>query len=634
MNEKDRISRVRKKLYSRSGSRREERRHGLRPERSSVEKTWSQPERVIKDTPKKEKRSLLGLFFIISLLFFIGSVIFGSFYFFAGKNIVSAENIEIEIQGPTTIGGGEELKLQISIVNKNTISLELADLLIEYPKGTRSPENLQRELIRFRESLGNIAPGERVKKSVGAILFGEENTQKDITITIEYRVSGSNAIFFAEKQYQVTLSSSPVSVSVRSFSEVISGQELDFDIVVNSNSTTLVEDLVLQTEYPFGFSFVKAEPKANYSNSIWEIGDLSPGEEKTIHVKGVMTGQDNEERVFRFAVGVRDELDVKKLATTFVSTDRGITIKRPFISTDITLNDKREDLYVFENNEQINGEIAWKNNLTDIVRDAQIEVKLRGDSVDEGSILAAQGFYNSVTDTLRWGKDTRPDFAELSPGQAGIIRFNFKTKNIAALGIRNPEIVLDITVRGKREGEGDVPEQIESIITRKIRIVSDLALTPRILHNTGPITNTGPIPPVIEKETLYTVVWTITNTANHVSGTKVTGVLPAYVRWVGNISPSNSNISFNPSNNQVTWNVGEVPQGIGASISPKEVAFQIGITPSLSQVGETPILVHTHNIVGFDQFTETQISRDVLPLTTRIQSESGLPGSHDRVSAE
>ncbi|HEC32925.1 MAG TPA: hypothetical protein ENI63_01535 [Candidatus Kaiserbacteria bacterium] len=631
MDDKDKINRLRKKLYSRNSNIQNQRRHGLRPNRSSVEKEWSNQgnKKVVR---KKNKLSLLRPFLVISILFFIGSILFGSFYFFGGKNVVSSNKVEIKIQGPTAIGGGNKLGLQISIVNKNSSTLELADLIVKYPKGTRSSDNLGKELLRFRDSLGNILPGERVKRNISAILFGEENTQKEIVVTVEYRVAGSNAIFFAEKKYQLTISSSPVSISVRSFSEVISGQKIDFSIVVSSNSSTDVENLVLKVVYPFGFSFTESNPKPEFSDSIWEIGDLRPEEEKTIHITGTMTGQDNEERTFRFAVGVRDEFDVKKLATTFVASTRGVTIERPFISTDLTLNDKREDLYIFNSGERIQGEIAWKNNLTEVVSDAQIEVHLSGVSVDESSILVERGFYNSVTDTIRWGKDTLPDFIKLNPSQAGIIKFSFKTKNISALGLKNPEVVVDVTVRGKRENENNVPEEIESVLTRNIRIISDLSLIPRLLYNTGPLSNRGPIPPVIEKETIYTVVWTVTNTANHVSGVKVVGILPSYARWIGNFSPNNSDISFNPNSNQIIWNVGEVSQGVGSSLSPKEVAFQIGFTPSLSQVGETPVLVHTQTVTGFDQFTETQISNEVLPLNIQIKSETGLPSGYDRVS--
>ncbi|MEX0651935.1 MAG: hypothetical protein WD509_00465 [Candidatus Paceibacterota bacterium] len=630
MDEKDRIKQLRQKLYSRNSGTQNQERHGLRKSSSSTQKSWS-PTEMKKRMPKKGSRSFLGIFFFVSVLFFLGSLLFGSLYFLGERNVVSADNIDIQIQGPTAIGGGDALELQISITNKNSTTLELVDLLIEYPEGTRSPDNLGKELTRFRETIGSIASGGRVKKTVSAILFGEENTQKEIVVTVEYRVPGSNAIFFAEKVYEVTLSSSPVSVSVRSFDEVTSGQEVDFSIVVNSNSSATVENLVLQTEYPFGFSFIRAEPQPQFGDSIWEIGDLKPEEEKTIRIVGTMTGQDNEERTFRFAVGVRDALDVKKLATTFVATTRGITIQRPFISTDLTLNNAQSDIYVFGSGERISGAIAWKNNLNEAVSDAQIEVHISGSAVDESSVVVEKGFYNSVTDTARWSKDTLPSFSQINPAEEGIVTFNFKTKNISALGLRNPEVVVSLTVRGNRKNENNVPEEVESVLTRKILITSDLSLTARTLHRTGVFTNVGTLPPVAEKETTYTVVWTITNVANRVSGTKVTATLPQYVRWIGNVSPSSVDIGFNQNTNQITWSVGEVAQGVGTSVSPTEVAFQVGLNPSLSQVGETLNLVHTQSITGFDQFTETQIRREVTPVSTRILSETGLPSGHGEV---
>ena len=632
MNEHDRIENLRRRLYSRKGMTGEERRHGLPGEDSaSVERSWKGPY-AHKVMPQKAKKSFLKLFLIFSILFFLGSALFGGFYFFGGKNVISSENVDIQIQGPTAIGGGDEMELQISIVNKNTTTLELADLLVEYPEGTRAAGNLQSEFLRYRESLGNIAPGERVKKNVRSILFGEENTQKDIKVTIEYRLAGSNAIFYSEKHYLVTLSSAPVSVSVRSLNEVISGQEIDFSVVVSSNSTARVENLVLQAEYPFGFTFKDAQPQAKYSNSVWELGAIEPEGQRTIHIAGVMTGQDNEERVFRFAVGIRDELDVKKLATSFVTTTRSITIERPFIGTELALNGSVDTLYVFGSEERIQGEVAWKNNLPSTVSDVQIEVKLSGNAIDESSIAAERGFYNSVTDTIRWSKDTLDALALLEPSQAGLLRFDFKSKNISATSVKNPYIGLEITVRGVRTDEDNVPQQIESDVARAVKIASDLRLTPRILYNSGPLQNAGPIPPRVEKETTYTIVWTVTNNANHISSARVTATLPSYVRWTGSTNPQDGSMSFNETSRQVTWNVGEIQPSSGSNVTLKEVAFQIGFTPSLSQVGEIPTLLHTQTVTGYDQFVEEQITHGGSNITTLIQSETSLPGNHDRVA--
>src|SRR3989344_1207906 len=81
------------------------------------------------------KTSLFKKIFIISVAFFTLSAGYAAFVFFAGSNTVSNENIEIAITGNNFVAGGEELDLIISIANKNAASLDLVDLLVEYPKG-------------------------------------------------------------------------------------------------------------------------------------------------------------------------------------------------------------------------------------------------------------------------------------------------------------------------------------------------------------------------------------------------------------------------------------------------------------------------------------------------------------------
>ena len=629
----DRIDRLQKRLYSRGKKdAHKEERHGFREPQYEVGRSWERERPRDDVAPRKKRLSGLSLFFVASIVFFAVSVAFGSFYFFAGQNVVSSKNVDIDIQGPTSIGGGDELDLQITITNKNNTTLQLADLLVEYPEGTRAAENTQNELLRYRESLGDIAPGEKVKKTVRAVLFGEENSQKDIPVTIEYRVEGSNAIFYAEETYQVTLSTAPISVSVRSLDEVVSGQDIEFEVLVGSNVASVVENLVLQAEYPFGFSFTSADPKANFSDSLWELGNLKPEEKRTIHITGRMSGQDDEERVFRFAAGVRDIQNVNKLSTTYVSSVRSVTITQPFLGATLSLNDQETQSYVFEAGDRIQGQIVWKNNLTDQITDGEVEVRLSGGAVDEQSVLVEGGFYDSVNDTLRWSKETREDLAVLEPTQLGALRFSFAGKNLTDGSLKNPEIVLEVTVRGKRMSSSNVPEQIDSTVTRRVKLLSNLRLTPRIVHSVGPFANTGPLPPRAEQQTTYTAMLSVTNGANHVSDVRVTATLPSYVRWLGAISPNSANVTFNASNNQITWIVGEMPQQIGTSVSPKEVAFQIGFTPSVSQVGQAPILVDTLQVRGFDQFTDSQFSRTALNLTTALSTDPAFQSGQDTVS--
>ena len=66
--------------------------------------------------------------------------------------------------------------------------------VIEYPEGTKTAD-LQNDLPRFREGLGDIPANSILKKTYSATLFGEEGEQKNIDARIEYRVPNSNAIF-------------------------------------------------------------------------------------------------------------------------------------------------------------------------------------------------------------------------------------------------------------------------------------------------------------------------------------------------------------------------------------------------------------------------------------------------------
>jgi len=152
------------------------------------------------------RSSIFKKIFFASFTFFVIATVTAAFLFFGGGNVVSSDNVDIEILGPVSTQGGDELSLQVVITNNNPAPLQLSDLVIEYPQGTHSPQDQSKELPRYRKSLGAIAPGETVNEIVRSVLFGEEGTEKEIRMALEYRIEGSNAIFVKEKTYVVRVS--------------------------------------------------------------------------------------------------------------------------------------------------------------------------------------------------------------------------------------------------------------------------------------------------------------------------------------------------------------------------------------------------------------------------------------------
>lgn len=147
--------------------------------------------------------------------------------------------------------------------------------------------------------------------------------------------------------------------------------------------------------------------------------------------------------------------------------------------------------------------------------------------------------------------------------------------------------------------------------------MSNLALNARAVYNTGPFKNLGPLPPRADKETTYTVIWTLTNSYNDVNDIEVKSTLPGYVRFI-QFSPQSEKVSFDENSREIVWRIGELKAG---NSSKKEVAFQIGFTPGLGQVGSTVDLVDDTSVTAKDKYTEAELSLGVKSLNTEIVSD-------------
>jgi len=641
--EKNKIEELKKHLNSRSFSSVSDRDRMKRPIKDvdGINRDWSHLDKE-ESNPKpvthsigyqmaKKKSNFLKLFLTISIIFFIIALSAAAFILFGGRNIISSDNVEISVSGPVSISGGETLSLDIIIQNNNNTELALADLIIEYPEGTRSPQNLSVELPRERFSLGNISSGKKTNKEINAILFGEEGSKGEIKLTVEYRVAGSNAIFFKETIYEIEISSSPVSFSVESLKEINSGKEINLDLLIKSNSNNLIENLMFISEYPFGFTFKNSSPRPSYEQNIWKIGDLSPGEERKIRITGTLEGQDGENRVFRFFSGIQSENEEKELQTAFISSTHLISINKPFLAVDMVIDGNTSGNYNTFLGETVSVDLLWKNNLPISVANVEVEALLSGD-IDETSVFVENGFYDSVQNTISWSQEQNPVFESISPGQRGTVRFSFKSVNFEGGSLSNPEAAINVSVRGRRLSETSVSEEVVSSAQREIRFNTNLSLVPRVVHFSGPISNIGPIPPKAETETTYTVIWALSNNVNNVSDSKVSARLPSYVRWTGQTVPNGEKISYNSVSKEVTWEVGNVDSGTGFSSPLREAIFQIALIPSLSQLNQVPILVEKIRIVGNDNYTGVILDNTKRELTTRFSTDSSYKTGDERVA--
>ncbi len=201
------------------------------------------------------------------------------------------------------------------------------------------------------------------------------------------------------------------------------------------------------------------------------------------------------------------------------------------------------------------------------------------------------------------------------PGGGGTLRFSFGTLAPGTGGVvyTNPVVNLTLTVKAVRAGQGNVPDQVTSAATMQVSLASAAALSARALHFTGPITNSGPMPPRAESATTYSIEWTAKNSSNTIANTVVSAVLPPYVSFVGG-----GEVAYDAATRTVRWNLGDLKAGVGYSSAARVTTFQVSITPSSSQVGQSPALTGAAALSGVDRFAQTQISATAEAPTTRL----------------
>lgn len=536
----------------------------------------------------------------------------------------SDKNIVISFDVPVGITPGTPADITIKVANQNQVALEFSNLTVVYPLGTRDGNDANKDLRDQKKVLGDIPAGGEVEFHTKAIFLGEENSDKELHASLEFRFKNINSVFTKEDVRQIHLASAPVNLSVDTLKELNSGQDITLSVNALSNTVIPLRDILIKVEYPLGFTFSGAEPPPTFGNNIWRIGVMEPAGRQAIKIHGVLVGEDTQETVFRTSVGVGADQTAREVSTLYGKVLSSVVIQRPFIGIDLLINGRRAEEAVAQFGSRVTGKVNWTNNLSTKVTNAQIEVHLAGIALDRVSVLPSQGgFFRSSDNTIFWDERGDKDLADIEAGGSGSVSFTFLplpsvTNNKL---LTNPVITADVTVRGKHFSVNGVPEEIKTEITKDVKITSQVQIASHLLHFVGPIANRGPIPPKVDQETTYTAVFDIVNTSNSIKDAVITGVIPPYVSWGGAISPANENITFNRSNNTVTWVVGNIPAGTGVNSPPREAAFQLVFLPSLSQVADKPYLLKNIVFEGVDVFTGQTLTQKNPDMTSQLDSD-------------
>ena len=622
------LEKLKKRLYKKEESFQERLQPPeLSPRDQKVSLGWRKNEQKKEPSPiqnylQKQSRKTYGKWLILcgGIIILILIAIIGFIYFLKGGGLVSSRNIEIEIQAPNTIKGGELATWQISITNHNDAALETADLVVDYPKGAQLIGSvLEWGALREREPLGRINPGETVQKTFKAFLFGEENADLTTYFTLEYRLEGSNAIFAKSQEHKVKILQAPVGISISAPKEINIGQVIELEVQYILNSAAPLKDLVFEMQYPPGFQYIEAEPQPfNSDNNRWKVGDLEPGKERDIIIRGTFKGQDLEEKNFRSVIGL---LQPDNSIKVYGSGNATVLLKKSFLDIALDVNQGNK---VVSAGDMVNVRILWKNNLPTEVRNAIIEMKLNGAAIDQQSIAVKNGFYKGSEQKVIWNASSFPALSLLQPGEEGEVQLQFSIHDPLPIHTnqdKNFKISIEARIFTERLPTDFSRVDISGYADEELKVASQLQLARRGLYYSGAFENTGPMPPRVGKKTTYTVVWSVVNSSNDLEEVKVKASLPPYIEWLNAVSPADEDVSYNKDTGELVWNIEQLPAGTGIIMPAKEVAFQIALVPGLDQVNTSPILVSEVVAEGYDAFANVILKHSKPAITTYLRDD-------------
>lgn len=539
-------------------------------------------------------------FFFFSLFIFIASVVFAYFYLSGGNNLITNKKVDLEVLGNAFVSGGEKANFDIIVVNRNSVPLELASLLVKYDKGvgTKIPAS-------DRVQIGTITPGETKRLPYVLPVIGQEGDIKDVVFDLEYRIPGSDALFVKTTTTQITLRSSVLGLGIDAPTISAPNQSYTMTISLSPSGSDTLRNVALKVEYPPGFTYTSSTPNTFSGKNIWYIGDLTSSSPHSITINGTITGYNEEERVFRVYAGEFDKTN-NDIAPVYISKIHSVLLNQPFLSAKI---DEDSQVVPIQTGQNKVVSIRWQNNTDKPIRDVEILASISGSAYDASSITPGdKGEFNSVNNTIIWDSRTDNNLSLVNSGESGSVSFNFVPKAPILISSPNKEVLVTVSIKGTPVDSVSEVKEISAVDSKTYKLGTNVTLDQSVLYQGGPIKNSGPVQPTIGQSTTYSVLWVLSNTESLVSGAQVKATLNRNFEWAGATSPSGETVSYNPTSREIIWNVGDLKKNPAPNIR-RQVYFQVKINPRQAQLGEVPTVLDKTVFNGQDAVNGSQINQ-------------------------
>ncbi len=574
----------------------------------------------------KNKYVILGFGLLVLIVFII---------FYLGRGSFSESSVQLKIDGPSEITGGDLITYKITFGNNNQVPLSDVRLNILYPQDSIVVKdgNIV-DLTAENFDIGSVGKKETGERELSAYIVGDNGNIKNIKATLTYKAGNLSSVFQKEVSLATTITNLSVPITLVAAPTAISGQSADYLIDYRNQSNQDLENLRFIVKYPQGFSPIKLSPDSSARSSsqlTWDVPQLKQGDGARITIQGILTGSERESKTISVILQKKITTPTGDVYVDFEKSEATSVISTPPLAINMNINDSND--YVAHLGDTLRYKINFQNNNNEDISGLSLSVHLDGNMYDL-STVKSDGFFDSRLNTITWNASNVPALNILQANQSGIVNFEVHLKNSFSGGLGAGDSFVKASAHLETS---NVPASLNlDKLSADNELVTRISTAPtfgqKIFVNDPVFGSNGPFPPKVNQKTAFTIYWNIVNPSNDISQTKVTATLAPGVNWENRVRVSGTQVqpSYDSRTNTLTWDLGTLPLGIGVSFPAYEAFYQISITPSVNQVDQqVPLLKNVH-FDGVDSFTKEKISRTIPDTGTNNISDNNSGGAVQR----
>lgn len=556
-------------------------------------------------------KSLLKWLILLALLLLIVS--FVSFWF--GRPSFSEAGVVLKLDGPSQVSVGDEATYKLTIGNDSRVDLNEIKLKFSYPddsvviKDGAIISDLSQEF-----EIDKLSPGQKNEMEFKVFLVGDRGNIKTTKAELNFKAGDLRTQFEKETSISTTITSLPVSLTLVAPPNAVPGQAVNYILDYRNESGSDIADLLFEFDYPDGFAFQNGTPPpaggATQGNRSWTVPVLKKNAGGRINIQGALTGREGEAK--KISVVLR-----RKIADRYVNYEKAevsTDVANPLLGVDVLVNDSTT--YSAFPGDDLNYTVKYSNTSNFNLIGLNLVVKLDGQMYDLSSLDTRGGFFDNGNRTIIWNAGSITDLANLPPNKKGEVQFRVKLKSEVFSGISGSNslfVQATATLSTPNVPSGVGGDEISAQNSLTTKITTQPTFRQLIYYNDPAFGSSGPLPPEVGKDTIFTVHWQITNPGNDMNSVRLTGVLPPGVMWENatGVTAGQPEVTFNTNTSEVVWNPGVLPRGIGVTGDKYEASFRVKIKPSSNQKGTVITLIKNSKLTATDSFTKQNI---ILPL--------------------